>query len=52
LENTLLRLKYFLKKWEKDFNKAFDRRQISDYNHEFILDKSEAEEFVVSGKIL
>lgn len=34
----------------KDFNKAYDRRQISDYNHEFIIDKSEAEEFVVSGK--
>lgn len=40
----------FSKEMGKDFNKAFDRRQISDYNHEFIIDKSEAEEFVVSGK--
>lgn len=30
----------------KDFNKAFDRRQISDYYHDFIIDKSEAEELV------
>lgn len=40
----------FSKEMGKDFNKAFDRRQISDYNHDFIIDKSEAEEFVVSGK--
>lgn len=40
----------FTKDMGKDFNKAFDRRQISDYNHEFIIDKSEAEEIVVSGK--
>lgn len=40
----------FSKEMGKDFNKAFDRRQISDYNHEFIIDKSEAEDFVVSGK--
>jgi uncharacterized protein (UPF0332 family) len=40
----------FSKEMGKDLNKAFDRRQISDYNHEFIIDKSEAEEFVLSGK--
>lgn len=40
----------FCKEMGKDFNKAFDRRQISDYYHDFIINKSEAEEFIVSGK--
>jgi len=40
----------FSKDMGKDFNKAFDRRQISDYYHDFIIDKSEAEEFIISGK--
>lgn len=36
----------FTKEMGKDFNKAFDRRQISDYYHDFIIDKVEAEEFL------
>ncbi|MDZ7625258.1 MAG: HEPN domain-containing protein [Ignavibacteriaceae bacterium] len=40
----------FSKEMGKDFHKAFDRRQISDYNHDFIIDKSEAEEFLKCGK--
>jgi len=40
----------FSKEMGKDLNKAFDKRQISDYYHDFIIDKSEDEEFVGSGK--
>lgn len=36
----------FSKEMGKDFHKAFDRRQISDYHHDFIIDKSEAEELL------
>ncbi|MEO8231220.1 MAG: HEPN domain-containing protein [Ignavibacteriota bacterium] len=40
----------FSKEMGRDFNKAFDRRQISDYYHDFVIDKSEAEESILSGK--
>lgn len=40
----------FSKEMGKDFNKAFDRRQISDYYHDFIIDKSGAEEYVNNAK--
>lgn len=40
----------FSKEMGKDFNKAFDRRQISDYYHDFIIDKSEAEEYLITAK--
>ena len=40
----------FSKEMGRDFNKAFDKRQISDYYHDFIIDKSEAEESILSGK--
>lgn len=40
----------FSKEMGKDFNKAFDRRQISDYYHDFIIDKSEAEEYLINAK--
>jgi len=29
----------FTKEMGRDLNKAFDKRQISDYSHEFIIDK-------------
>jgi uncharacterized protein (UPF0332 family) len=34
----------------KDFNKAFDRRQISDYYHDFIIDKKEAEDLLLNAR--
>ena len=40
----------FSKEMGKDFHKAFDRRQISDYHHDFIIDKSEAEELLKCGR--
>lgn len=40
----------FSKEMGKDFHKAFNRRQISDYHHDFIIDKSEAEEFLKYGQ--
>ena len=40
----------FSREMGKDFHKAFDRRQISDYHHDFIIDKSEAEEFLKCGR--
>jgi uncharacterized protein (UPF0332 family) len=45
-----IKTEIFSKDMGKDFNKAFDRRQISDYYHDFIIDKSEAENFVKSAK--
>jgi uncharacterized protein (UPF0332 family) len=40
----------FSREMGKDFHKAFDRRQISDYHHDFIIDKSEAVEFLKCGR--
>lgn len=40
----------FPKVMGKNLHKAFDRRQISDYYHDFIISKSEAEEFLKSSK--
>lgn len=40
----------FSKEMGKDFNRAFDRRQISDYYHDFIIDKNEAIEILESGR--
>ena len=34
----------------REFNRAFDKRQISDYSHNFIIDRKEAEELLLSGK--
>jgi uncharacterized protein (UPF0332 family) len=34
----------------KDFIRAFDRRQLSDYNYTFFITKEEAEELLLSGK--
>jgi len=45
-----IKTKIFPKEMGKDFNKAFDRRQISDYYHDFIIDKTEAENFLKSAK--
>ncbi|MDO8550488.1 MAG: HEPN domain-containing protein [Ignavibacteria bacterium] len=40
----------FPKEMGREFNRAFDKRQISDYSHNFIIDKKEAEELLLSGK--
>ncbi len=33
----------------REFNRAFDKRQLSDYYHTFIIDKNEAEDLLISG---
>ncbi|MCH7723617.1 MAG: hypothetical protein IIC76_09860 [Bacteroidetes bacterium] len=33
----------------RELNRAFDKRQLSDYYHTFIIDKKEAEELLISG---
>ncbi len=40
----------FPKEMGREFNRAFDKRQISDYNFTFVIDKSEAEDMLVQGK--
>ena len=40
----------FSKDMGKNFNKAFDRRQISDYYHDFIIDKQEASDILKNSK--
>lgn len=39
----------FSKEMGKDFNRAFDRRQLSDYNYEFIISEEEAGELLGSA---
>ena len=39
----------FPKEMGREFNRAFDKRQLSDYYHTFIIDKKEAEELLISG---
>jgi len=41
----------FSKEMGKNFNKAFDRRQMSDYYHDFIIDKKEAVEIFRNSKV-
>ncbi len=38
------------KEMGRELNRAFDKRQISDYNFTFVIDKSEAEDMLVQGK--
>ena len=47
---NFIKSEIFSREMGKDFHKAFDRRQISDYHHDFIIDKSEAEEFLKCGR--
>ncbi|QQS35666.1 MAG: HEPN domain-containing protein [Ignavibacteriales bacterium] len=47
---NFVKTEIFSKDMGKDFNKAFDRRQLSDYNFEFIISKEEAEELLDSAK--
>lgn len=39
----------FPKEMGRELNRAFDKRQLSDYYHTFIIDKKEAEELLISG---
>jgi len=41
----------FSREMGKNFNKAFDRRQMSDYYHDFIIDKKEAVEIFKNSKV-
>lgn len=46
---NFVKTEIFSKDMGKDFNRAFDRRQLSDYNYEFIISKEEAEELLASA---
>jgi uncharacterized protein len=40
----------FPKEMGREFNRAFDKRQLSDYYHTFIIDKKDADDLLESGK--
>ncbi len=47
---NFIKTNIFPKKMGREFNRAFDKRQISDYNFTFIIDKSEAEQLLKEGE--
>jgi len=40
----------FPKKMGREFNRAFEKRQIGDYNYTFVISKDEAKQLLKSGK--
>jgi uncharacterized protein (UPF0332 family) len=38
------------KKWGRELNKAFEKRQIGDYEYTFVIAKIEAEEILENGE--
>jgi hypothetical protein len=40
----------FPKEMGRELNRAFEKRQIGDYGHKFVISEEEAEEILVSGK--
>jgi uncharacterized protein (UPF0332 family) len=34
----------------RELNRAFEKRQIGDYGHKFVISEEEAEEILVSGR--
>lgn len=40
----------FPKEMGRELNRAFDKRQLSDYNFTFVIDKSEAEQLLKEGE--
>lgn len=47
---NFIKTKIFSKEMGREFNRAFDKRQISNYNFTFIIEKNEAEELLNSAK--
>jgi uncharacterized protein (UPF0332 family) len=48
---NFIKTNIFPKEMGREFNRAFDKRQLSDYYHTFIIDKKDAEDLLKSGKI-
>jgi len=47
---NFIKTNIFPKEMGREFNRAFDKRQLSDYYHTFIIDKKDAEDLLESGK--
>jgi len=48
---NFIKTNIFPKEMGREFNRAFDKRQLGDYYHTFIIDKKDAEDLLESGKI-
>ena len=47
---NFIKTNIFPKELGRELNRAFDKRQISDYNFTFVIDKSEAEQLLNEGE--
>ena len=46
---NFIKTNIFPREMGREFNRAFDKRQISDYYHTFIIDKKDADDLLKSG---